>query len=289
MNGTGKFRVHPLGETVGAEVLDLDISQPLDQDTVDAIRTAWLDNLVLVFRNQNLTDAQLTAFSRKFGDLDTVPGWEPFSPKGYPEVLIISNVLENGTTIGVLGDGEAAWHTDMAYIDEPPIASLLYSLEVPDSGGETSFMSMYAALDTLPADLRHAIDGKTLNHDSSHDSSGQLRPNHTMFVDVTGAPGARHPLIRIHPETGRAALFLGRRLHGWVVGDDLQTSDTLLDALWRHCTEGDFTYRHEWRPGDLLMWDNRVTMHRREPFDASARRVMHRTQLKGLGPVEAAA
>lgn len=281
--------VHKLGNTLGAEIRGLDISGPLDQETVDAIRDVWLDNLVLVFRGQDLSDAQLTAFSRRFGDLDMVPGWEPFSPEGQPEVLIISNVQENGTTIGVLGDGEAAWHTDLAYIDEPPTASLLYSLEIPDSGGDTSFMNMYAALETLPGDLRRAIDGKLLNHDSSHDSSGNLRPNHSMFDDVTRAPGARHPLIRIHPETGRPALFLGRRLHGWVVGDDLEQSNALLDALWAHCTNGDFVYRHKWQKGDLLMWDNRVTMHRREPFDASARRIMHRTQLKGMGPVEAAA
>lgn len=289
MNETVNISVRALGDSLGGEVLDLDISQPLSQETVDTIRAAWLEHLVLVFRDQNLTDEQLTAFSRRFGDLDMVPGWEPFSPEGQPEVLIISNVRENGTTIGVLGDGEAAWHTDMAYIDEPPTASLLYSLEIPDSGGDTSFMNMYAALDTLPDDLRRAIDGKILNHDSSHDSGGNLRPNHSMFDDVTRAPGARHPLVRSHPETGRAALFLGRRLHGWVVGDEMETSDKLLDALWAHCTRGDFIYRHKWRKGDLLMWDNRVTMHRREPFDASARRVMHRTQLKGMGPVEAAA
>lgn len=278
----------PLAPALGAEITGVDLSAPLSDRTVAAIRQAWLDHQVLVFRNQHLTDAQLTAFSRQFGDLDSVPGWEPFSPAGHPEVLIISNVQEDGATIGVLGDGEASWHTDMSYLDRPPPGSLLYSLEVPDTGGDTCFMSMYAALDALPPDLRTAIEGKSLNHDSSHDSAGNLRSNHTAFEDVSGAPGARHPIVRAHPETGRPALFLGRRLHAWVVGENVADSETQLDRIWEHCSREEFTYRHQWQAGDLLMWDNRCAMHRRDPFDAQARRIMHRTQLKGVDSVEAA-
>ncbi len=281
--------VHPLTGAIAAEIRGVDLSQPLDGATVAAIRAAWLEHQVVLFRDQNLTDANLVAFSRHFGNLDTVPGWEPFSPDGHPEVLIISNVQEDGTTIGVLGDGEAAWHTDMSYIDLPPPASVLYSLEVPETGGDTSFMSMYAALDALPGDLRSEIEDLVLNHDSSHDSAGNLRSNHSGIGDVSTAPGARHPIVRAHPETGRPALFLGRRLHAWVVGAPIDESEALLDRIWAHCEGGDFVYRHKWQVGDLLMWDNRCTMHRREPFDAGARRVMHRTQLKGAEPVEAAA
>jgi taurine dioxygenase len=279
----------PLADALGAEVHGIDLSVPLSGETVAAIRQTWLDHQVLVFRNQHLTDAQLTDFSRHFGDLDTVPGWEPFSPSGHPEVLIISNVRKDGATIGVLGDGEASWHTDMSYLDQPPPGSLLYSLEVPDTGGDTCFMSMYAALDALPTDIREAIRGKSLNHDSSHDSAGNLRSNHTAFEDVSGAPGAQHPIVRAHPETGRPALFLGRRLHAWIVGESVESSEALLDRIWEHCTRQEFTYCHQWQRGDLLMWDNRCTMHRRDPFDAQARRVMHRTQLKGDAPVRAAA
>jgi taurine dioxygenase len=279
----------PLAPALGAGITGVDLSAPLSDTTVAAIRQAWLDHQVLVFRGQHLTDAQLTAFSRQFGDLDSVPGWEPFSPAGHPEVLIISNVQEDGATIGVLGDGEASWHTDMSYLDRPPPGSLLYSLEVPDIGGDTRFMSMYAALDALPPDLCTAIEGKSLNHDSSHDSAGNLRSNRTAFEDVSGAPGARHPIVHAHPETGRPALFLGRRLHAWVVGETIEASETLLNRIWKHCTRDEFTYRHQWQAGDLLMWDNRCTMHRRDPFDAQARRIMHRTQLKGVDSVEAAA
>ena len=282
------LHLEPLAPALGAEVRDVDLSVALSDETVAAIRAAWLDHQVLAFRGQKLSDAALVAFSRRWGELDTVPGWEPFSPDGFPEVLTISNVTQGETAIGVLGDGEAAWHTDMSYMDRPPPASVLYGLETPAEGGDTCYMSMYAALDEMPADLRREITGKILNHDSSYDSSGKLRATHATVRDVSAAPGARHPIVCAHPETGRAALYLGRRLNAYVVGETVADSEALLDRLWAHCDQPKFTYRHRWQPGDLVMWDNRCTMHRRDPFDPAARRVMHRTQIKGDAPVVAA-
>ena len=225
------LNLEPLAPALGAEVREIDLSAALADDAVAALRAAWLEHLVLVFRGQQLSDAALVAFSRRFGDLDSVPGWEPFSPAGFPEILTISNVSQGDTAIGVLGDGEAAWHTDMSYLDQPPPASLLHSLEIPAEGGDTWFMNMYAALDGMPATLRQEITGKTLNHDSSYDSSGELRSTHDEVRDVSRAPGARHPIIRVHPETGRAALYLGRRLNGYVVGETVADSEALLDRL----------------------------------------------------------
>lgn len=279
------LHLEPLAPALCAEVHDIDLSVELSDATIAALRAAWLEHLVLVFRGQQLSDAALVAFSRRFGALDTVPGWEPFSPAGFPEVLTISNVTQGDTAIGVLGDGEAAWHTDMSYIDQPPPASLLHSLEIPEDGGDTCFMSMYAALDDLPAELCQAIAGKALNHDASYDSSGQLRSIHDEVSDVSQAPGARHPIIGKHPETGRPALYLGRRLNAYVVGETVADSEDLLDRLWAHCDQDKYVYRHRWQAGDLLMWDNRCAMHRRDPFDPAARRVMHRTQIKGEAPV----
>ena len=282
------LHLEPLAPALGAEVRDVDLSVALSDETVAAIRAAWLDHQVLAFRGQKLSDAALVAFSRRLGELDTVPGWEPFSPDGFPEVLTISNVTQGETVIGVLGDGEAAWHTDMSYMDRPPPASVLYGLETPAEGGDTCYMSMYAVLDEMPEDLRREITGKILNHDSSYDSSGKLRATHATVRDVSAAPGARHPIVCAHPETGRAALYLGRRLNAYVVGETVADSEALLDRLWAHCDQPKFTYRHRWQPGDLVMWDNRCTMHRRDPFDPAARRVMHRTQIKGDAPVVAA-
>jgi taurine dioxygenase len=283
------FETVPLAPSLGAEIRGVDLSRDLSDAEFAAVHRAWLDRLVLVFRGQSLSDAALVRFSRRFGELDSVPGWEPFSPAGFPEVLTISNVTDGDRAIGVLGDGEAAWHTDMSYIDLPPPASLLHSHEIPAVGGDTWYMNMYDALATLPDDLRRAIAGRTLNHDASHDSSGKLRANHRKFGDVSEAPGARHPMVARHPETGRPALYLGRRLHAWIVGESVAGSDALLDRLWTHCRDGAFVYRHRWQVGDLVMWDNRCTMHRRDPFDPAARRVMHRTQVNGRESVVAAA
>lgn len=281
------LHLEPLAPALAAEVHDVDLSVALSEETVAALRQAWLEHLVLVFRDQQLSDAALVAFSRRFGELDTVLGWEPYSPDGFPEVLTISNVTQGEAAIGVLGDGEAAWHTDMSYLDRPPPASLLHSLETPAEGGDTFFMSMYAALDEMPAELRAEIAGKFLNHDASYDSSGKLRSTHDPVRDVSRAPGARHPIIAKHPETGRPALYLGRRLNAYVVGQDVADSEVLLDRLWAHCDQEKFIYRHRWQPGDMVMWDNRCAMHRRNPFDPDARRIMHRTQIKGDAPVVA--
>jgi taurine dioxygenase len=252
------------------------------------VRKAWLDHLVLVFRSRPLTDDQLIAFSRQFGELDRVPAWHQYHVPGYPHVLVVSNVTENDKPIGVLGDGEAAWHTDMSYIDRPPTASLLHALEIPAMGGDTYWMNMYAAYEALPSALKRRVAGLTLNHDSSTDSSGVLRPGCRPVRDVSEAPGAKHPLVRRHPETGRPALYLGRRLNAYVMGWNLADSEALLDELWAHCSSDEFAYRHRWKAGDLIMWDNRCTMHRRNPFDKDARRIMHRTEIIGDVPIGAA-
>jgi len=278
-----------LSPALGAEVRDLDISQPLSAEQVAEVRRAWLDHLVLVFRGRSLSDDQLCAFSRQFGTLDAVPAWHQYHVPGQPNVLIVSNVKEQGKPIGVLGDGEAAWHTDMSYIPLPPTASLLHALEIPDSGGDTYWMNMYAVYEALPAALKRRIAGLALNHDSSTDSSGEVRPGHKPVVDASQAPGVKHPLVRLHPETKRPALYLGRRLHAYVVGLSVAESEALLDELWKHALDDRFVFRHRWQVGDLLMWDNRCTMHRRDPFDKAARRIMHRTELIGDAPVGVAA
>ncbi len=269
-----------LSAALGAELSGVDLSQPLDDATVASIRAAWLEHLVLVFRDQRVSDADLVAFSRHVGQLDQVPGWEDFHSDGHPEVLVISNVTEHGTAIGVLGDGEAAWHTDMSYRPDPPIASVLLGVEVPPTGGDTSFMSMYAALEALPPELRAELDRVELNHDDSRASTGELRPGHAEVIDVSRAGGARHPIIRPHPETGRPALYLGRRLNAYVVGMSVAASEDLLDRVWATLDAPGLIYRHRWRAGDVVMWDNRCTMHRRDAFDPGARRIMHRTQIR---------
>ncbi|HUD52156.1 TauD/TfdA dioxygenase family protein, partial [Parvibaculum sp.] len=190
----------------------------------------------------------------------------------------------NGKPIGALGDKEAEWHTDMSYVEEPPMASVLYSLEIPSKGGDTSFANMYKAYEALPAALKRAVEGRIVNHDSSTTSVGELRAGAGAVTDVRLAPGAKHPMVRTHPVTGGKALYLGRRLNAYVEGLALDESERLLDALWAHCAKPEFSWTHKWRVGDLLIWDNRAAIHRRDGFDGNERRVMHRTQIKGDRP-----
>jgi taurine dioxygenase len=240
---------------------------------------------VLVARGQRLSDPQLLAFSRIFGKLDPPgpnPYGEPFN-KDHPEINVISNVVENGRPIGNLGAGEAVWHADMTYVDVPPKAAMLHALEVPppEAGGNTYFANMFAAYDTLPADLKTAVEGRIAVHDASRNSAGMLRKGYKEVTDVTQTVGARHPLVRADAKTGRKALFLGRRPNAYVLGLEVAESDALLDALWAHATQPRFSMCHEWKVGDLLMWNNLSVLHRRDPFDPKTRRVMHRSQIKG--------
>jgi taurine dioxygenase len=275
--------VRNLDAALGAEVGGIDLSGPMAQDDVKAIEEVWRDRLVVLFRRQELSDPQLIAFSRNFGELDPPgpnPYGEPFN-KEHPELNVISNVVENGKPIGNLGDGEAVWHADMTYVDVPPKAAMLHSLEVPPTGGNTYFANMFAAYETLPADLKTATAGKIAVHDASTNSAGMLRKGYKKVTDVRDVVGARHPLIRTDPRTGRKALFLGRRPNAYVLGLDVPDSEALLDALWAHATQPRFAMCHEWKVGDLLMWNNLSVLHRRDPFDPRSRRIMHRSQIRG--------
>ena len=275
------LRIRPTGAALGAEVQGVDL-RALAADTFAVIHQAWLDHQVLLFRNQRLSDDELVAFSRRFGDLDEAPVQETGRRfvEGHPEIYVVSNVVQDGVAIGSLGSGEAVWHTDMSYLPDPPKASVLYALEVPPAGGDTSFCSMYAAWDELPDWLRRRVEGLRVKHDGTYNSGGYVRQGVTPTDDPRTSPGTLHPLVFVHPETGRRALYLGRRRNAYIEGTSLDDSNALLDEIWSQATRESLTWRHEWRVGDLVLWDNRCTMHRRDAFDPAARRVMHRTQIK---------
>jgi len=276
------MEVIPNRAALGAEVRGIDLRRVGD-DEFAAIHRAWLDNLVLLFRGQSLSDEELIVFSRRFGELDWAPVQENGRRfvEGHPELYVVSNVMENGVPIGSLGAGEAVWHTDMSYLEQPPKASMLYALEVPSAGGDTGFCNMYRAWEELPAELKRAVEGRRLKHDGTYNSGGYVREGVTATDDPTTSPGTYHPIAYRHPESGRIALYLGRRRNGYIEGLPLADSEALLDALWQHATRDALVWYNRWRVGDLVLWDNRCTMHRRDPFDATARRIMHRTQIKG--------
>ena len=276
------IEVIPASAALGAEIRGVDL-RAIDAAAFAAIHQAWLDHAVVLVRDQQLADADLIAFSRRFGSLDQAPIQENGRRfvEGYPEIYVVSNVVENGVAIGSLGAGEAVWHTDMSYLPDPPKASALYALEVPPAGGDTSFCTMYGAWDAMPDDLRATASKLRVKHDGTYNSGGYVRAGVTPTDDPRTAPGTLHPLVCTHPETGRRHLYLGRRRNAWLEGLPLDESNALLDRIWKAATADALTWRHQWRAGDLVLWDNRCVMHRRDAFDPGSRRIMHRTQIKG--------
>jgi taurine dioxygenase len=221
-----------------------------------------------------------------FGELDAAPlaYTDGHKERQHEEVIVVSNVKEGGVPIGVLGDAEVVWHSDNSYRETPLAASMLYAIEIPAQGGATGFVNMYLALETLPADLRKAIEGRRLKHDATYNSAGVLRRGFQPTNDVRAAPGPWHPIVRTHPQSAHDALYLGRRPNAYIEGLSIEDSEALLNTLWTHATRPEVAWHHTWRRGDVLVWDNRCVMHHRNPFDPAARRVMHRIQCKGERP-----
>lgn len=286
MRAMPTISVKPITSHIGAEVSGVDLAQPLDGETFGAIQTAWMRHQVLLFRNQELSDPQLEAFSARFGALDRKPGYsaDVMDTTTSDYVCVISNVKIDNKPIGDLGDGEAVWHTDMSYNPLPPLGAALYALEVPPDGGETGFSNMYLAYDTLSPALKARLQTLQCKHDATRNSAGLLRRGMPEVTDPTHSPGTLHPMARTHPVTGRPCIYLGRRRHAYIAGLPLAESEKLLDEIWAHASQPAFSWHHSWRKGDLLLWDNRCVMHRRNPFDPAARRVMHRTQIIGDKP-----
>jgi taurine dioxygenase len=271
------IQVRPLSAALGAEIVGVDAAQPIDDAAFDAIRRAWLDHLVLLFRRQDLDDAQLVGFTGRFGELEEAPLFQGSRyVDEHPEVMIISNVTVGGREIGSLGNSEAFWHTDLNFVAEPPAASCLYAHEVPPAGGDTGFANMYKAFERVPAAMRAHIEHLSILHDARYNSAGYLRESRV--------PDTSHPIVRTHPETGHKGLYLGRRSNARIEGVPQAESEHMLETLWQCATSDDVTWHHRWQPGDLLIWDNRCTLHRRDAFDPSQRRIMHRTQTRGTRP-----
>jgi len=280
---TKPIEVIPSGASLGAEVAGVDLSAKLDDETFRQIYGAWNDHLVVCIRGQHLDDDALTEFSARFGDLDDAPVRAANSPyhQTHKKIAVMSNIIENGMAIGGLGNSELVWHQDMSYNDLPPKASLLYAIETPVTGGNTEFYNLYAAYESLPAALKRRIEGLDCKHDATRNSAGELRAGLKESYSSKERPGAVHPLTARHPDTGRTALYLGRRPNAWIVGLSDAESDRLLDELWAHISNGPHFWAQEWEPGDIVIWDNRCTLHRRDQLDPNQRRLMHRTQVRG--------
>lgn len=271
------------------EVTGVDLSN-LTDDERDFILKAYHSHSALLFRGQKLSDEDLIAFSRHFGELEQPPKAQlKKTVPGKPEVYVVSNVKgADGKPIGSLGAGEASWHSDMSSRENPPQAILLYALELPPTGGDTWVASMTAALDDMNHDLRARIEGRFIKHDGTYNAAGLVRHGVEASDDPLTCEGRLHPAICADPASGKPMLFLGRRRNAHMDGLSLDESETLLDELWEHATKSRYSFAHQWSVGDLLIWNNRSTLHRRDAFDPEHNRVMHRTLIKAKaapGPV----
>lgn len=274
--------VSPINNDFVADISEVDITS-LNDDSFAAIYQAWLDFGVLRIRNQPLDEAGLQQFSARFGPLEEAPlGLMSEADKhklNSRYVTQLSNIIVDGKPIGGLGNADASWHSDMTYIETPPPASILLGIEIPTRGGETYFADQYAALAALPKPLRNRIQTLTVKHDAAHTSIGKLRPGFKAFADPREAPGAIHSMIRQHEETGRDALYLGRREWAYIPGLSLDESEGLLDELFSFVALPQNVWQQQWQPNDIIIWDNRRVMHRRDGFDQSERRLMKRCQV----------
>ena len=276
------MKVIPLTPNFVAEIQEIQLDRITDSE-FERLYAAWLQYGVLRIRNQDLDDEQLQAFSQRFGPLEEAPfGRMPEAEKAKIKnrfVTTLSNIKVDGKPIGGLGNDEATWHSDMTYSETPPPASLLLGIEIPDQGCDTHFADQRAALAALPAALRQRIESLSVKHNAAHTSVGKLRPGFEAFDDPRDAPGAIHPMIKTHNETGKPALYLGRREWAYIPGMTVEESDDLLDALWTYVAIKEITWTQQWQPFDLIIWDNRCVMHRRDGFDQNSRRYMRRCQV----------
>jgi taurine dioxygenase len=291
------LEVVPLVAALGAEVRGLDL-KTLDDATFAAVHEAWLHHLLLVFRGQSLVAEDLVVLVRRFGTPVTSAGLHQRTLEGRaanrlynlpPEITVVSNVRDRGESIGMLGDGEVAWHADFSFKERPTAARMLVAMEIParELGGNTFFLNCYAAYDALPAALKRRVSGLTIKQADIVDTTMKLRPGASLDADIRTVPGPSHPVISTHPETGHNMIFLGRRHGAYVNGCSLEESEALLNELWAHCTQPRFWYEHKWSVGDVVVWDNRATLHRRDAFDPSSRRVLYAAQVEGHRPYEA--
>ena len=283
------MNVIPTGCALGAEVTGIDLSKEVAAAARDVIVDAYIRHQVLLFRNQSLSFADLLRLRELFGPPGLAAnqllglGRKKYYTDDVPdEITIISNIVDaSGTPVGALGDGEAFWHTDSSFTETPISASLLHAIEVTETGGETAFLNMYAAYEEMPPELAAKIDGKFANHSKVHNSAGVRRPEFADVTDPSKAPGVKHPIVRTHPVTGRKCLYLGRRLNSYIFGLPVEESEKLLDELWAHACQDKYVWEHKWKVGDLLVWDNRCTMHHRNAFSPNARRLMHKSTTAG--------
>jgi len=272
------LRTRALSDALGLEALYVDLREPLSPIRIAQLREAWHQGLILLLRDQKLSEEDQVRFAEYFGE----PGktLNVHNTGRHPSIMLVSNIRKDGKPIGAPPDGEMQFHTDQCYVERPAAASMLYAIEVPRTGGNTLFANAYLAYETLPADIKRRIDGRKAVNAYDYDNAATFRG--TRIRD--GVPHYTHPVVRTHPATGRKALYVNRLMTLAIEGLPEAESAELLDLLFDHQEQRRFVYEHIWRVGDILMWDNRCTLHARTDFSPAERRLMRRITILGEKP-----
>jgi taurine dioxygenase len=273
------FQIRPLSAALGAELIGLNLSAPTSDALFESVRDAWHRHLVILIRDQHLTEDDQVRFAERFGPISTSTRGHFLSKN--PAIMLISNIREDGKQIGALPDGEMHFHTDQCHQERPAMATMLYSIEVPSVGGNTLFANAYTAYETLTDAIKQKIDGRKALNAYDYDAASTQRGTKLR----EGIPAYWHPIVRTHPATGRKALFVNRLMTVAIEGLSDDEGEDILNTLFDHQEQRTFVYEHVWRPNDVLLWDNRCTLHARTDFSDKERRLMRRVAIKGEKPV----
>lgn len=279
----GMLDIRPLSPAIGVEIRGVELTRPISDEDFARVRRAWEENCIALFRSQTIGEAEQLAFAARFGPLGTrVNDHDPQKGGTHPAVLYVSNVKVNGKLTGILPDGEMFFHSDTCYVELPAMASMLYAMEVPAKGGNTLYANGFKAYEALDSDLKARLSGKrALN---VYDYSGN--PTRRASELPPDAKQYAHPLFRTHPATGKKALYVNRLMTWSILGMSENESRATLELLFAHQERPEFVYEHVWRPGDLVIWDNRSCLHARTDFDANERRRLRRVTVLGETPYE---
>jgi len=275
--------VIPLSDAIGAEIRGVDLREPLSESAARTIEQAWYEHVIILFRDQDITLDQQKAFAANYGEIAirVREGTTRAERDMGENVMLISNIRENGEQIGKLPDGEMMFHSDTPYVEYPQKATILYAIEVPTEGGETLFSNSYSVAETLPEDVKHRIAGRKALQIYDYNTEDVPTGN----FDRSKHPHFEHPIFRKHPQTGRTSLYVSELMTDEIIGLPEQESRDLLDQLFSTLRKDDFIHAHTWRPGDLLMWDNRCCNHARNDFPKDQRRLLRRLTLIEEHPV----
>ncbi len=279
-NAAQTIEVVPLSPALGAEIRGVDLRAPLDDETIRIIRKAWNDHIVIRLRGQEMSEEDQVRFGETFGPLNRSAKKRAHHNAANPAIMLISNIRENGQLIGALPDGEMHFHTDQSHQETPCSGTMLYALEVPSTGGDTLFANCYTAYETLSDEMKQRLAGKRALHAYDYDNASTRRGT----VLKEGVPHAVHPVVRTHPETGRKALYVNRLMTLRIEDVDSQESEEILQTLFDHIEQPAFVWGQQWKAGDVVLWDNRCSVHARTDFSATERRLMRRVTILGEKP-----